>query len=137
MEALALLPGQSAETPTPNTGAVMMDIQVALEPLGNIINFAKSIGYQELACLQRTLSATAYKDCGRTISAAIDSTHPTEQQLPDLLDEMRVDVPLRLIDPGYVDGSGRMADKEIFHVGAHIDQESPRIFLYQIPSLLR
>jgi hypothetical protein len=56
-------------------------------------------------------------------------TDATQQNLAYLGHELGIDDPVGFIDPGYMDASPRMPDKQVFHAGSYIDQYCTLVFL--------
>ncbi len=123
------------ETPTTDTVAMMLAIELSLKSLSDVIDLLKSIFYQKLTGLQRAFAAAAYKHNRGTAEIAVRATDPPQHQLPDLDHKMRIDLPLRFIDPGDMDRAGGVTYEQIFHIGAHIDQKGAGRFLKKLPGL--
>ena len=119
---LALLPGQTMETPATAGTAVMVFVQLAFESFTDVVNLIETLFYQQLAGLQRTLAATANQH-NRCILPRRPEADATEHDLAYLGDEVGgVYRPFRRVNPRYMDAAGRMPNEQVFHAGAYINQ---------------
>lgn len=125
------------EAPATDTTAMMPRIQLPLESLRDVVYFIKSVFYQQLTGLQGALSTTADKDNRRTAEIAVRAAYSAEDELTYLSHEMRIDLPIGLVDPRHMHSASGMPHEQVLHVGTYIDQKRTGIVLDEFPGLLR
>jgi hypothetical protein len=114
---------------------MMVLVAFAFEPLVDVEDGGQASVQEDLTGLMGALAAAADEDHGGALgSLAADGS--AEQQLADLCGEFGVDGPVRLIDPGDMDGPCWVTDEQILHGGADIHQDRLGVILHQLPSLL-
>lgn len=108
----------------------MMIVQMTLKALCHVVDVAHPGGDERLARIERAHAATTdqHDGCGAPGAA--------QHGLANLFDELRVDLPIRFIDPGNMDGSRRVANEQILHIGSHVDEYGIGVFLKELVRLL-
>ncbi len=99
---------------------MMMVVKFALETMQDVIDARKASCFKGVAGIYRTVATTADQH-ERTIM------HMTGE-LFDFADEVRINVPVRTVVPGHMQGACRMADEEKFHFAAAVDEQGLGIF---------
>jgi hypothetical protein len=122
--------------PATRSTAVVLLVQFALEAFIYIIDVYKPFFYQQLAGLQRTLPTTTDKYDGG-IAAMLLQADASQQNLAYLGHELGIDDPVRFVNPGDMDTSLWMTDKQVFHAGPDIDQNSALVLVQQVLGVLR
>lgn len=128
----ALFPGQAVKAPASDTAALVMLVEFALEALVDVKDTLEAGICERASGFFRTLAAATDED-DRGAAVLCVTTLTTKHQLSDLCNKMRIDVPVRFVDPGNMHGADRMADKKKFHRRADIHEDGTRI----IPEHLR
>ena len=113
---------------------MMLLIQFTFETLINMINLAYAGLDKLVPGFLGALPTPAYQDDWNTALCVVFND-TSKNKLPDLGNEMGIDNPVGLINPRYVDSALGMADKQVFHAGADINQYGARIFIDQFPRL--
>src|SRR3989338_932156 len=107
-----LRPRQAFEAPAVVRVAMVVFVEVAFESVRNIIDIMQTGFFQRLSRFRRAAPGTADEHDG-----AIDAGG-----LAHMRNEHRVDLPVRAVHPGDMDGAARMADKHVLHLAAHVDE---------------
>ena len=94
-------------------------VEFAFKSVQHVVDLGKPGFFQRTAGIERAVAAAADHHDG-----PVDAG-----RLFDVGDKMRVDVPVGAIVPGDVDRADRMADEQIFHFAAAVDE-------YRVPVLL-
>src|SRR3989344_5640071 len=113
----ALLPRQAVEAPAADGAAMGLVVQLALEALGHVIDIVDAGLDQRLAGLEGTYPAAADQHHRRRPARA------AQHGLAHHGDEVGIRLPVRLVNPGDINGTRRVPDKQEFHVRAHIHQQ--------------
>lgn len=91
----------------------------------HVVNLGKTGVFKRVTSVERAIAAPADDDY-RAIDAGC---------LFDVGDEMRIDIPVGTIIPGHMDGPDGMANEQIFHFAAAIDEYRIRILLEEFVGL--
>ncbi len=116
-----LLPRQAFGAPAGDGVAVMVVVERPFEAFEHVEDLGKSRLLQCLAGADRALTAAADEE-HRAIHAG---------DLAHLTDEMRIDVPVGTVVPRDVVRADRMADKQIFHFAAAVDEHRLRVLVQE------
>ncbi len=123
------------ETPSAECATLMIFVQVALEALVDMTDIFYTRRDQNFARFRGAFSAATNKDHRRTTAFDV-TTNATQHKLADFLDEVRINIPVGFVDPGYVNSTLGMTDKKKFHIGPDIHQYSTGIVFQYFKRLL-
>ena len=108
----------------------MAVVEFALKTVRDIVNMLETMLDQQLAGLFRPVAAAADQQHRNTVVlGGLD--HPAQDELAHFAFKIRIDDKVRLIDPGYVERTAGMSDKQILHIRTHVDKRGAGLFLYQ------
>src|SRR5512146_2719192 len=125
----ALLPRQTLEAPASRRIAPVPIIELALEPVQDIVDLGEPCALERLAGFLRAVSAAANEqDRAPGVIGACEFLHLTY--------EMRIDFPIGAVVPGHVQRSDRMADEQILHLAAAIDEQCIRVLMQELVGFL-
>ena len=133
---LALLPREPVEPPASERAAMMLIVEIAFEPLAHMIYPLHSGFDQRLTCFQGAFSAAADEYYRCAAASFLVAYRSSEHVLSYVRDEMWIDGPVGLVDPGNVDRALGVPDKQILHCRADVDQDGTGIVAQQVPRLL-
>jgi hypothetical protein len=118
--------------PAAYSAAPVMFVELALEAFIDMIDILDTGIGKRSSGFPGAFAAAANQDDRRTAVLGVTAL-AAKHELPDFRDKMRVDVPVWLVDPGDMDSTDRVTDKQEFHRRAYIDKDSSRV----IPEHLR
>src|SRR5688572_10609361 len=110
-----LLPRQALEAPAGEGVPLVPVVQFAFEPVDHVVHARETRAFQLLARLLRAVAAAA--DEGHRARRVVGAG-----ELLHLADEMRVHCPVRAVVPRDVQRADRMADEQVLHLAAAIDE---------------
>jgi tRNA 2-thiocytidine biosynthesis protein TtcA len=109
---------------------MMLVIKLPLEAFRHVIDILDPGFDQYLSGLERAYAAAADQDHRRCPGRT------SEHRLAHQRDEMGIDFPVGLVDPGDVYGPRRMADKQKLHVRTHVDEHGVGMVREELVGLL-
>ncbi len=127
LSASALLPGQSVESPAAFRAAVMIFVKLTFETVQHVVDLGKA------GCLERVAGVE------RAVAAATDQYHRTIDAggFFDVRDKIGIDVPVRAVVPRDVYRAGWVADEQVLHLAAAVDEYGIGSLVQHFVSLLR
>lgn len=120
--------------PASRAATVVILVQLPFKAFIDVVNILETSVIQQISSFFGALTAAADEDDGGAALFNITDYAP-EYEFSNLGKEIRVDCPIRLVDPRDVDRSLGMADEQKLHGGTDIDQEGARIVLHHLPCL--
>src|SRR5512138_1923156 len=116
MDRSALLPGQAVVAPARERVALVPGVERALEAVRYVVDAPETMRLQRRAGFLRAVAAAADEH-----DRPLGVVGPGE--LLHLADEVRIDVPVGAVVPGDVQRAQRMADEQVLHLAAAIDEQ--------------
>jgi hypothetical protein len=121
-----LFPGQAFGAPAGNGVAVVLVVERAFETLEHVVDLGKPGLLQRLAGADRALAAAADEQ-DRPVHA---------RDLAHLADEVRIDLPVRTVVPSDVMRADRVADEQVLHLAAAVDEHRLRVLVQELVGFL-
>ena len=100
-------------------------VEFTLKAVQDVEDLRKACFFQRPSGIQRAITAAADDD-----HRAVDAG-----RLFDMSDKVRVDIPVGTVIPGDVDRADGVADEQIFHLAAAVDEYRVRILLEELSGL--
>jgi len=110
-----------------------MFVEVAFESFVDVVDIGDAGLDQHLTGFFGTLAAAAYQNHRR--AAVVAFYHAAKHEFANIGDKMRIHHPIGFIDPGHMHRAFGVADEQVFHAGANVDEQGARILLADFPRL--
>ena len=111
---LALLPRQLMESPTANFASLMVLVELTFESFIDVHNMLKASRKQCFARFMRALTTATYQ-YDRCATFVIRADNAAKKEFAHFGDELWVNIPVRLINLGYLYGAFWVADEQELH----------------------
>jgi hypothetical protein len=128
-EPVVLLPRKAVDAPAVAGVAMVVLVELALEPMEHVEHILEARALEGLARLDGAISAAADED-----HRALVEIRPGD--LLHLPDEMGIQVPVRAVIPRHHHRPVGMADEHVLHLAAAIDEDRIGVFLEEAERFL-